>query len=181
MKIEPLPLSGCYLITSAAHKDSRGQFGRLCCQTTLEAAGLQGHFRQTSFAINTHRLTLRGLHLQRPPYSETKIIRVMTGAAFDVLVDVRAGSPTFGQWFGIELNAQAGIQIYAAPGVAHGYQTLSDETMFLYFISPDYQEDAVDGIHWADPDLAITWPNAAEAIRSPRDDALPRLRDFSPC
>jgi dTDP-4-dehydrorhamnose 3,5-epimerase len=180
MRIERTSLDGAYLITPDPVADERGEFGRLICAETLEAHGLAARFEQSSYSFNRRAGTLRGLHLQRPPHAEIKVIRATMGAVFDVIVDLRAGSPTYGRWHGVELSAENRRQFYVPAGFAHGFQSLTDGAELTYHITPPYAPGSQDGVAFDDPDLAIAWPGAAPAILSDRDRALPRLADFKP-
>jgi len=180
MIFEATPLAGAVLITPEPARDERGEFARLYCAETFAAQGLNPHLDQISYSFNQRKGTLRGLHLQRPPHGETKLVRVTAGAIFDVIVDVRAGSPTFGRWHGVELNAADRRQLYIPVGFAHGFQTLTDATEILYLISPAYAPGSQDNLRWNDPDLAITWPDPDGAIMSERDRSLGTLKAFTP-
>src|SRR5690606_499869 len=129
-------------------------------------------FVQSSTSFNSRRGTLRGLHYQAAPHEEAKLIRCTRGAVFDVAVDLRAGSPTRGRWYGIELSAANARTLYIPEGCAHGFQTIADDTELLYHMSVEYVPDAARGIRWDDPTLAIAWP-IADPILSARDRALP--------
>jgi dTDP-4-dehydrorhamnose 3,5-epimerase len=180
MKIEPLPLAGAFLVTPEPAEDDRGAFARLFCAETFAAHGLAGRFEQASSSYNRRAGTLRGLHLQRPPHAETKLIRATAGAVFDVLVDLRAGSPTYGRWHGVTLSAESRLQVYIPPGFAHGFQSLTDGAELTYHITPPYAPGTQDGVRFDDPDLAITWPDPDGAILSERDRGLPSLAQFQP-
>ena len=174
MIFEPLPLSGAYRIRPAPAVDDRGFFARRFCSRTFAERGLETDFVQRSISFNHRRGTVRGLHMQMPPFAETKIVRCTRGAAFDVIVDLRAGSQTYRRWHGEELTAENRVMIYVPKGFAHGFQTLSDATELDYEITPEYRPDAARGIRFDDPALAIPWP-LANPLLSPRDAALPPL------
>ena len=180
MIFEPLPLAGAVLVRPEPVEDERGFFARLYCRETFAAAGLDPALDQVSVSFNRRAGTLRGLHLQRPPQAETKLVRVTAGAIWDVIVDVRAGSATYGQWRAVELNAEGRNQLYIPAGFAHGFQSLTDGAEVLYHISVPYRPELQAGIRWDDPDLAIPWPDPAAAILSDRDRALPPLSAFEP-
>jgi len=180
MIFEPNPLAGAVLITPEPARDDRGEFARLFCAQTFADRGLDPHLDQISYSFNRRKGTLRGLHLQRPPHGEAKLVRVTAGAIFDVIVDVRAGSPTFGQWYGVELNAAERRQLYIPTGFAHGFQTLTDSAEVLYLISTPFAPASQDGLCWNDPALAIAWPDPSAAILSDRDRTLSLLKDFEP-
>lgn len=174
MIFEPLPLSGAYRIRLAPAVDDRGFFARRFCSRAFAERGLETDFVQRSISFNNRRGTLRGLHIQMPPFAETKIVRCTRGAAFDVIVDLRPGSSTYGRWHGEELTGDDRVMIYVPKGFAHGFQTLWDATELDYEITPEYQPDAARGIRFDDSALAIAWP-LANPLLSPRDAALPPL------
>jgi dTDP-4-dehydrorhamnose 3,5-epimerase len=171
-------LAGAWIVEPQPLEDARGFFARTYCAETFAAQGLDPRIDQISISFNRRAGTLRGLHLQRPPHAESKLVRVTAGAIFDVIVDVRAGSPTFGRWVGFELTAGNRRQLYIPPGLAHGFQTLVDGTEVVYQISTPYEPAAQAGIRWDDPDLAIAWPDPENAIMSERDGQLPWFADF---
>src|SRR5262249_19657669 len=117
--------------------------------------------------------TLRGLHSQAPPFGEAKLVRCTAGAAHDVLVDLRPGSPTYGRWAAAELSAANGRMVYVPPGFAHGFQTLADHTELLYLMSEVYRPEQARGLRWDDPSLAIAWPPCRRRTVSARDQAFP--------
>jgi dTDP-4-dehydrorhamnose 3,5-epimerase len=177
---EPTPLAGAFVVTPEPARDDRGEFARLFCAETFAAKGLDPHLDQVSYSFNRRKGTLRGLHLQRPPHGEAKLVRVTAGAIFDVIVDVRAGSATFGRWFGLELKATDRRQLYIPMGFAHGFQALTDAAEVSYAISTPYAPEFQDGLRWNDPALAIVWPDPSGAILSERDRSLGLLKDFQP-
>lgn len=180
MMFTETPLAGAFVISPEPVSDNRGFFARLFCADAFAEHGLVPHLNQISVSFNLRAATLRGLHLQRPPHAEAKLIRVTQGAIFDVIVDVRRGSPTFGQWFSIELSAASRLQLYVPYGFAHGFQSLRPETEVLYHISEAYQPGHADGIRWDDPHLGIPWPAAGERTISDRDASLPMFAAFQP-
>jgi len=180
MNFEQAPLAGAFVVTPEPAKDDRGEFARLFCAETFAAQGLDPHLDQISYSFNRRKGTLRGLHLQRPPKAEAKLVRVTAGAVFDVIVDLRAGSQTYGRWFGMALNAAERRQLYIPAGFAHGFQTLTDQAEVVYAISAPYAPDSQDGLRWNDPAIAIDWPDPSGAILSQRDQALSLLKDFEP-
>lgn len=171
MRITPLPIYGAHRIQSHRHEDPRGSFERMFCATTLAAHGLDPELRQLSLSINPVLHTLRGLHFQRSPRAETKIVRCLRGRLFDVIADLRRGSPTRGRWCAVELTPDAG-GVYVPKGCAHGFLTLAPDTHVLYAMSVDYDDVLQAGIRWDDPTLAIAWP-FAPAIVSIRDAGHP--------
>jgi len=127
---------------------------------------------QISLSANTQRGTLRGLHLQAEPHAEGKVVCCTRGSAFDVAVDLRTGSPTYGRWESVELSRENGRAVYVPPGCAHGFQTLEDDTELLYLISDFYDPDLQRGVRWDDPALGIEWPEEP-TVMSERDRAFP--------
>lgn len=180
MRIDAAPLAGVHLITLEPIEDERGFFARAVDADAFAAKDLNADFAQCSISFNRRKGTLRGLHYQAPPHPEAKLVRCTRGAVFDVVVDVRAGSPTFGRWWGVELSAENRLAIYVPEGFAHGFQTLVDESELFYQISVPYVADAALGIAWNDPALAIPWPDKAGAIMSERDRSHPALNDVAP-
>ena len=172
MRFEATPLADVWLIRLDAHVDARGFFARTFCAEEFAAHGLTTTFEQSSISRNTRMGTLRGMHYQPEPYAETKFVRCIRGAIFDVAVDLRPGSPTRGQWYAHTLTADAGEALYVGRGLAHGFQTLCDDTDVLYQISPAFTAGHGAGVRWNDPSFAIAWPRA-EAILSERDAAYP--------
>lgn len=166
-------VSGAFVVAPEPAEDSRGFFARTFCAETFATRGLCSSFQQISISANTRRATLRGLHLQKIPHGEIKLVRCTAGAVFDVIVDVRANSPTFRHWFGIELSTENHLQLYIPEGVAHGFQTLRDNSEMTYHISSPYVPASQAGMRWNDPTIAIDWPLPEEAIISDRDRNLP--------
>jgi len=177
VKLEPLELDGAFRLTPDRRGDERGYLERLFCRETFRELGLKDCTEQVSEVVNARAGTLRGMHFQRAPHGETKLIRVVRGAVFDVLVDIRPSSRSYGRWQGFELSAGDNCLLYAPAGLAHGYLTLSDDAAMLYFMDTAYAADHVAGVNHADPALGIAWPGAPEVI-SERDLALPNLADF---
>jgi len=158
------------------HFDERGWFARIFCRRVFAENGIDFEPVQESISFNEHVGTRRGLHYQAPPAWESKLVRCTSGAAFDVVVDVRPGSDSFGRWISAELSAKNGLSIFIPAGFAHGFQTLEDGTELLYLMSEFYDPDAQRGIRSDDPELNIGWPTVAEPVISERDRALPALR-----
>ena len=180
MKIEPLAIPDVLLITPTRHGDQRGWFSETFRQSVLDAAGFAGGgFVQDNHARSTGRGVLRGLHFQAPPRAQDKLVRCVRGAVYDVAVDIRKGSPTFGQWVGAELSADNGLQMLVPKGFAHGYCTLTDECEVIYKVT-DYHAPQTEGtLLWSDPALAIDWTVPADQITTnARDAAAPLLADL---
>lgn len=152
--------------------DERGFFARSWCQNEFEAQGLNPRLVQCNISVNKRRGTLRGVHYQLAPYSETKVIRCTRGAIYDVIVDLRPHSPTFKQWTAIVLTAEKRNMAYVPENCAHGFLTLEDETEVFYQMSEFYHAESGRGVRWDDPALGITWPAEVEVI-SERDRTYP--------
>jgi dTDP-4-dehydrorhamnose 3,5-epimerase len=181
MQVEPLAIPEVLLITPRRFGDERGWFSETYVKRTLEEAGVGDLFVQDNQAYSSQRGTLRGLHLQIPPEPISKLVRCLRGAIFDVAVDVRAGSPTFGRWAGAELSAENGRQLYCPRGFAHAYLTLRPDTEVFYKCDGYYGPACERGVRWNDPAIGIDWPIAeAEVVINDRDRALPLLADFEP-
>lgn len=173
-----LSLRGAFLIEPERLEDERGFFARTFCAEEFAAHGLNTTVAQCNVSYNRRRGTLRGLHYQAPPHEEAKLVRCTAGAAFNAIVDIRPGSPTFKRWLAIELSAGNRKMLYIPEGFAHGFQTLDDDTELSYLMSNSYVPQAAWGIRWDDPDLAIRWPPAVERVISSRDLALPTSADL---
>lgn len=172
MTFEPLGIEGVWRVRLTPFEDDRGFFARTFCADEFAAHGLPAVFEQSSVSRNTKRGTLRGMHYQAPPHAEAKFVRCIRGAIVDVAVDIREGSPTFGQWAAEELTADNGVALYIAPGLAHGFQTLADDTDVLYQITPAFRPGLGRGVRWDDPAFDIRWP-IADPLLSERDATYP--------
>lgn len=179
MKFHPLPLAGAFRIEIEPRGDVRGFFARMFCQEEFAEHGLATHWAQCNTSYSALAGTIRGMHFQRPPMAEAKLVRCLRGAVWDVLVDLRDGSPTFGRWHGEMLDADNRLMVYIPAGIAHGFQTCTDDVEMLYFHSVPYSSLHEGGLRWDDPSVAIEWPLALTE-QSPRDAALPGLRDLEP-
>ncbi|HEX9943431.1 MAG TPA: dTDP-4-dehydrorhamnose 3,5-epimerase [Thermoanaerobaculia bacterium] len=166
------PLPGAWLLEPERFEDERGFFARTYCRREFEARGLDSAIAQCSVSYNHRRGTLRGLHFQSAPHEEVKLVRVTRGTAWDVIVDVRPGSPTFKRHFSVVLSAADGNALYIPKGFAHGFQTLEDGTEVFYQISEFYAPEAARGYRWDDPTFAIPWPEPP-AVISEKDRNLP--------
>lgn len=182
MRFVETALPGAWLVEIDSMPDERGFFARTFCRTEYARHGLPDQIVQQSVSWNEHAGTVRGLHFQRHPDDEDKLVRVTAGAIHDVIVDLRPGSATQGRWLGVELSARNRRQLLVPKGFAHGFQVLEPATEVLYQMSVEYVPGASAGILWNDPDLAITWPIAIDPadtrLLSAKDAALPRLKDF---
>jgi dTDP-4-dehydrorhamnose 3,5-epimerase len=172
MIFDPLPLSGAFRIQPQLLTDERGAFARRFCAEEFRARGLESDLLQRSISINLRAGTIRGFHFQVAPHVETKLVRCTRGAIFDVIVDLREGSPTYGQWHGEELSSDNHLMLYVPKGFAHGFQSLVDNTEVDYEITPAYVPGAVGGFRYDVPALAINWP-IKDVIVSERDKTLP--------
>lgn len=154
----PTPLQGVYVIDPKPIKDERGYFERYFCSQDFQEIGLQKPIVQINHSYTKGIGSIRGLHYQTPPLAETKIVRCLKGAIYDVAVDIREDSPTFLQYFGIELSEENGKYLYIPEGFAHGFQTLSEEAEILYLVTSTFNPQADSGLNALDPLLAIQWP-----------------------
>ncbi len=168
MKFEALSLAGAWLIEMERLEDDRGFFARSFCRREFEAHGLDPGVAQMNVSLNRRRGTLRGMHFQAAPREEAKVVRCTQGAIWDVIVDLRPGSPTFRQWYGAELSAQNRRSLYVPRGFAHGFQTLADDSEVLYLMSEFYHAESARGVRWNDPAFGIRWP-IPDPQMSPRD------------
>lgn len=176
MRIEPSGIDGVAVLHWEFAEDERGGFARTFCRAELAAAGLAFELVQASVSRNPARHTLRGIHFQRAPHGEPKIVTCTRGRIWDVAVDMRPDSPTRLQWRAFELAPESGCAVHLPKGVAHGFMTLEPDSEIHYMIGADYVPAAVSGVRWNDPAVGIAWP-AAPAIMSDRDAALPLLAD----
>lgn len=158
MKFIPIPLKGAYIIELEKKGDERGFFGRTYCEKEFQQAGLDNHFVQINNSLSSQKGTLRGMHYQMHPHSETKIVRCIKGALYDVVLDLNTNSPTFGQSYGVELSDDNRKMMYVPKGFAHGFLTIQDETEAFYLVSEFYAPQSERGIRWNDPKFGIKWP-----------------------
>lgn len=178
MKVEPTDIADVRIITPARFADERGFFSETYSRTRLAASGIHITFVQDNHSLSVAQGVVRGLHYQIAPFAQDKLVRVTRGAIFDVAVDLRRGSPTFGRHVGMTLSAENARQVLIPVGFAHGFCTLEPNTEVLYKVSADYAPQCDRGILWNDADLAIPWPvNATAAIVSAKDAKNPRWRD----
>jgi dTDP-4-dehydrorhamnose 3,5-epimerase len=177
--ITPLAIPEVLLITPKRHGDARGWFAETWSRRAMAEAGVEADFLQDNQAFNATKGTLRGLHFQQAPHPQAKLVRALRGAIFDVAVDLRAGSPTYGQFVAAELTAEHGEQLFVPRGFAHGYCTLTDDTELAYKVDGLYAPETEGGVIWNDPDLAIPWPLDREPILSEKDMLLPRFKDLT--
>jgi dTDP-4-dehydrorhamnose 3,5-epimerase len=169
----PTRLPGAYLIDVERHADERGFLARTFCEREFADQGLPMRIVQSSTIHSPRRHTLRGLHYQKAPHAEIKLVRCTRGSIFLVMVDLRPDSPTGGEWLGVELTAQNERLAYVPAGFAQGYQTLEDDAEVLYQMSHHYVPDSACGVRWDDPAFGIDWPPAEERVISERDRSWP--------
>ena len=172
MRFQATDIAGVVIVEAEPHTDDRGGFARLHCPLDFAAAGVPFQPAQTSLSTNPAAHTLRGLHFQKAPRAETKLVRCVRGRVFDVAVDLRPDSPTHRRWVAAELTAENLRALLIPEGVAHGFLTLEPDTDVLYQIAPTYTPGHAAGVRWDDPAFAIAWP-AAPKLMSPADAAYP--------
>lgn len=176
MKFNEISLTGAYVIELEPFQDQRGLFARIFCQKEFQAIGFDKQIVQINHSITRQQGAIRGMHYQRPPACEIKIIRCVQGAVFDVMVDIRAGSSTFLQWHGVELSKNNMHMVYIPEGFAHGFQTLADNAELIYHHSAFYSPEYEQGFRYNDPGVSIRWPLPVSEI-SQRDVNHPFLSD----
>lgn len=172
MRFEQSPLPGAFVVDLDRKDDERGFFARTFCRDEFAEHGLVADYPQSSVSFNKRKGTLRGMHFQKKPHEEAKIVRCTMGAIYDVIVDLRPGSPTQTRWFGIELSAANRRALYVPKGFAHGFITLADESEVLYQISTQFHPESAAGVRWNDPAFTIEWPVEA-LVMSGRDRSYP--------
>jgi dTDP-4-dehydrorhamnose 3,5-epimerase len=177
MKFTETKLKGAYIIEINKIGDERGFFGRQWCQNEMAEMGLKTNIAQVNTSLNKEKGTLRGLHYQKLPYQETKLIRCIRGKIFDVIVDLRPYSASFKQWFGLELSQDNYKMLYAPDNFAHGFITLEDDSEILYLVSQFYHPEAEAGLRWDDPQFSIQWPGSVKVI-SEKDKTRPDFDEF---
>jgi dTDP-4-dehydrorhamnose 3,5-epimerase len=175
-------LKGVFEIELEVHADERGFFARSYCAREFEARGLSSRVVQCNISHNGRRGTVRGMHYQQAPYQESKLIRCVRGAVYDVVIDLRADSATFREWVGVELragNRQPSRMLYVPEGFAHGFQTLEDDTEIFYQMSEFHSAESARGYRWNDPAFLVTWPEPVSVI-SERDRTYPDFAGAKP-
>ena len=168
MRFIPQKIAGVFVVEAEPHRDERGHFARVFCADEFARAGIEFATAQINLSGNLAAGTLRGLHYQEPPFAEAKFVRAVRGRAFDVVVDLRAGSATRGQWLGVVLECHAMNGVFVPEGCAHGFLTLEDDSELLYQMGRAFVEGHGLGVRWNDPAFGIAWP-AAPSVISPRD------------
>jgi dTDP-4-dehydrorhamnose 3,5-epimerase len=176
MNFLPTNLAGAFLLEVQPLVDERGSFARTWCVREMAAHGLVGEIAQCSLSTNKRAGTVRGMHFQRTPHEEVKLVRCQRGAIFDVIIDLRPGSPSYRRWQGFELTADDHRTLYVPRGFAHGFQTLTDDTEIFYQISEFYVPEASAGVRWDDPAFRVAWPLPISTIAD-KDNRWP---DFQP-
>jgi dTDP-4-dehydrorhamnose 3,5-epimerase len=168
-------------IVPTRFQDHRGYFSEVYKRTAFEAEGLRVDWVQDNQSGSAHAGTVRGLHYQVPPVAQAKLVRTVRGAIFDVAVDLRKGSPTYGGWVGCELTSEKANQMFVPIGFAHGFMTLVADTEVLYKVSAPYSVEHERAMLWDDPDIAIAWPlPSAAVVLSDKDRRAPRFADLDP-
>ncbi len=180
MQVTNLEIPGLKLIVPPRFEDERGFFSETYSEKALKEAGIPGPFVQDNFSLSTRNGTIRGLHFQKAPYAQAKLVRVNRGRVLDVAVDIRNSSPTYGKHVAIELSRENWAQLYIPDGFAHGFCTLEDDTEVAYKTSAPYAPEAEGGILWSDPTLAIAWPVAQSDVTvSDKDARLPSFANMA--
>lgn len=168
-------IAGVFVVDIAPQADERGHFARCYCAEVFGRHGIRFAPVQCNLSFNPHRGTLRGLHYQAPPVPDAKLVRCTRGAIFDVVVDLRPGSPTRSEWIGVELSADDGRALFVPEGCAHGFQTLRPESEVFYMMGAPYRAELARGARWNDPAFGIAWPEPAPRLNA-RDAAYPDHR-----
>ncbi|MCD4680091.1 MAG: dTDP-4-dehydrorhamnose 3,5-epimerase [Bacteroidales bacterium] len=176
MKFTETKLKGSYIIELELQSDERGFFARVFCKNEFEDIGLANNIVQINDSYNKCEGTLRGMHYQSPPKAEDKIVRCIAGSIYDVIIDIRKNSKTFGQWFGVELSAENRKMIFVPKGFAHGFLTMKDNTEVLYYPTEYYSPEYEGGIRYNDPKIGIQWPHSIIRI-SKRDERYELISD----
>lgn len=158
MNFTELPLKGAYQIDLSKREDDRGFFARFFCEQEFKEKDLNTNWLQMNNSMSKLKGTLRGLHFQYPPYAEVKLVRCFRGAIWDVIVDIRENSETYGKWYGTELNENNRSMMYVPKGFAHGFVSLTDNSEILYLVSTPYTQSSESTLRWDDPFHAISWP-----------------------
>jgi dTDP-4-dehydrorhamnose 3,5-epimerase len=172
MRIEPAAVAGVMLVSVEPHVDDRGLFARTYDAATFAAAGLPVNWPQCNVSWNRSRGTLRGMHYQRAPFEESKLVRCTAGRIFDVAIDLRPGSPTYCRWVGVELSRERRNALLIPAGCAHGFLTLEDEAEVFYMMGEVFHPEAAAGVRWNDPAFGIEWPLAPTTMAD-RDASWP--------
>jgi dTDP-4-dehydrorhamnose 3,5-epimerase len=166
-------LAGSFVIEIQSIKDDRGFFGRSFCRREFSERGLNPDVAQYSISFNLKSGTLRGMHYQKEPHAEDKVVRCTKGSLYDVIIDLRVNSPTFKQWIALELTEENRLMLYVPKGFAHGFKTLTDNTEVFYQMSEFYHPESACGVRWNDRAFGIQWPEKDQIIISDRDNSWP--------
>jgi dTDP-4-dehydrorhamnose 3,5-epimerase len=166
VRFTPTPVEGVVVVEVEKIRDDRGFFARAWCRDEFAQHGLTADWAQVNVGRSDRAGTLRGMHYQREPHAEAKLVRCTAGAVYDVALDLRPSSPSFRKWMGVELDAREHTMLYIPEGCAHGYQTLRDGSEIVYFTSCAYARDAATGVRWDDPAFGIQWPAPVTVISS---------------
>jgi dTDP-4-dehydrorhamnose 3,5-epimerase len=177
MRLIETGLPGLSLLEPKLFRDERGYFLETYSRAKFAALGIQADFVQDNQAYSANVHVLRGLHFQKPPFAQAKLVWVMRGRVLDVAVDLRRGSPTYGRNYCVELSAENFLRLFIPRGFAHGYVTLEPDTEFVYKVDAPYDAASDAGLLWNDPDLAVPWP-ACVPVLSAKDRAQPLFKDF---
>ncbi|MFM6852755.1 MAG: dTDP-4-dehydrorhamnose 3,5-epimerase [Sphingopyxis sp.] len=180
MIVRPTALPDIIELTPVRHGDDRGYFSEVFHRGRLAQAGITNDWLQDNQSLSAAMGTVRGLHFQIAPHAQAKLVRVLNGAIFDVAVDVRADSATYGQWVGVELSAAAHNQLFIPAGFAHGFATLQPDTIVLYKVDAPYAPDCERAIRWDDADIGIKWPINGAPHLSEKDARAPALASVAP-
>lgn len=180
MQVIDTKLPGVKVISPVRHVDARGFFSEIFRADVLEQHGIDPQFAQENHSFSVTKGVLRGLHFQVPPAAQSKLVRVAAGAILDVAVDIRTGSPTFGQHIALILSAELGNQLFIPEGFAHGFCTLLPDTHLVYKVNRYYSAEHDRGLRWNDPALGIEWPLEDEPLLSEKDRHQPLLADLPP-
>ncbi len=177
MRVIETGLPGLLLIEPKVFRDTRGYFLETYSETAFAEIGVRARFVQDNHAYSVSRGVLRGLHFQRPPHAQTKLVWVVRGSVLDVAVDLRRDSPTYGRHYGVELSAENKLRLFLPRGFAHGYLTLTPDVEFLYKVDSPYAPQADGGLAWNDPDIGVAWP-CDDPVLSDKDRVLPPFATF---
>ena len=175
MKFHPTPIEDVFIVDVEPIEDSRGFFARAWCSREFQKKGLKNTIAQCNVSFNYKKGSVRGMHYQLPPYEEVKMVRCISGAIFDVVIDLRKDSSTYKKWFGAELSATNYKMLYVPEGFAHGYQTLEKDSVVFYQVTEYYQPGAERGVRWDDPAFNIEWPLTLSEI-SDKDKSYPDFK-----
>jgi len=179
MKTRETRLNGLLIIEPKRHGDHRGFFAETYSQQAYAALGVDATFVQDNHSLSAAQGTVRGLHFQAPPHAQAKLVRCGRGAIFDVAVDIRRGSPTYGRWAGYTLSAENGAQLYIPVSFAHGFATIEPDSEIIYKCSDYYAPETEGALRWDDPDIGIAWPLTSAPVLSEKDAAAPLLAGFN--